>query len=122
MRKLLLSLAFILPALAFVSCSDDDDDNTEIVAALVGIWAEDTDYEYEVFHIQFFSNYTGDFWAEDLGEVDEQGKESFTWSISGNKMHLEYESGEYIDGNYSLSGNTLTLSYDGEQIVYKRES
>lgn len=51
MKRILFILA-MLPMIMFTfsSCSDDDDNKEE---ALIGTWVEDTDYEYEVLHVQF---------------------------------------------------------------------
>lgn len=52
-------LVLMLPMFLFLSCTDDDSPN-EYESQFVGHWVEDTDFEYEVYNIEFRSDGTGD--------------------------------------------------------------
>ncbi len=103
-----------------VSCSDDDDDND--VNPLVGNWELTESVEgYELsLTATFNSNLTGTmstvltFEGETVTE-----NESFTWSTDGNKLTLIINGMTEIS-TYSISGNTLTVTSDGENIVLTR--
>ncbi len=119
MKRILFILA-MLPMIMFTfsSCSDDDDNKEE---ALIGTWVEDTDYEYEVLHVQFKSDHSGYFWTTDEGIISDLGKEAFTWFIDGDKLITQYEDGESETGYFSVNGDKLILSGNGDSITYKRQ-
>lgn len=120
MKKILFLMA-MLPMMLFTACSSDDDDNN-YETQLIGKWVEDTDFEYEVLHVEFKSDKSGFQWATDKdGEIDKYGKEYFVWSATDSKITIILEKGGSDTVNYIIKGDKLYISSDDETIIYVRE-
>lgn len=120
MKKVLFLLPLLTVLLVFSGCSDDDEPS--INSELIGVWEEyGNELGYEVLHIEFRENGTGDQWAEDYGEIDEQGKTSFTWSSTSDKITVSIEEQGSLTMDYSLRDDMLYISYEDETIIYVRE-
>lgn len=119
MKKILFMLA-VLPmmALAFSSCSDDDDNANK--SPLIGTWVEDTTRYYEVFHKQFNSDYTGFHWTTDDGAMSVEGKIPFTWSATETRLTI-ISNNETAVFDYTIEGNRLTTVYEGETLSYIKQ-
>jgi len=111
----------VFSTLILVGCGKDDDDGGgNIVCGDGEAWVRCYDSEQDDCEgIIFKSN--GEFLSVSLEygnwrSVDQDG----TWSTSGNTITMTYTSGEYIGDvdtfNYSVSGNTLTISEGGEKL------
>ena len=111
-----IGIILIILTMALVSCSKDEDNNTNpLVNPLVGTWVISYT-EFDVVYldeITFNSNNTGlVINKEDGVQVDNF---SFTWSTNNNILTVSFD-GETLTTVYSISGNQLTM--DGE--VYTR--
>lgn len=112
-------MALMLPMLVMSSCSDND--NSSYMEALCGVWEEyDNPLGIEVFHIELRQDGTGEQWAEDYGEVDEYGKTPFTWSAGESTITVSIAGEGTQTMSYSLDGDMLSISYEGETIRYVR--
>ncbi len=110
----------VLPMLMFSACSDDDDEKNDYESELVGTWVEDTEREFEVFHLQLNSDNTGFHWATDEGEIDMWGKQEITWKANKSTLTINFEE-ETAKYDYTLVGNRLTTVFDGETITYLKQ-
>ena len=120
MKKLILMLAMVLP-MVFVSCSDEEDDSV-YMERICGVWEEyGNTLGYEVFHLELKPDGTGNRWAEDYGEIDEQGKTPFSWSANESELVVTTEDGDIQRMSYELDGDRLSVSFEGETIVYVKE-
>ena len=120
MKKIFLLLAIMLPMM-LVSCSDDDE--LSINNDLVGIWEEYGNiHGYEAFHIEFKADGTGSQWVENYGEIDEYGKEPFTWSSSERTVTVTIHNKGSMTMNYILDDDKLYLSHGDESIIYIRDN
>ncbi len=91
--------------------------------ALIGIWVLTTlksdgniinpnDEDGVAAKVQFNADGTGTVWIEDYGTPTETN--AFNWNSTGNQVTIV---GVFV-ASYTISGNTLTLSYtDGTEIV-----
>ena len=109
-KYLFLLLTFVVTSLAFVSCSDDDDDN-QYNSAIVGTWkitevktsqsVSYMDWPFKTTYASFKSDGTyygsGNF-----------GTGSGTWSIKGNTVNT-YVGGE-LYASYEIISVTSTTS------------
>lgn len=110
MTKTVLKLASVLCILLalpimFTSCSDDNEDKTEIDQILVGSWRASDGY-----FLKFNNNGTGYD-----GEMSSSGTvisidEQFNWSTSENQLTIIFESSGKDVYIYNINGNTLRLS------------
>lgn len=122
MKKLcstIMLLAIMVAALSLPSCSNDDNDNNdnERVNPLVGVWVEETTNAY--CHFIVFKSYGKGYAGEwDKGDRYENVV-TFSYIYTGSEITIYMENGSSSVYQYSRSGNTLTLTKDGETIVYK---
>lgn len=114
-RIFALILAVLMIASLFVACDDakksskKDKDNTP---SIVGSWEVTEDGVKMVY----------DFKAGGKGEatVEEYGITlDFEWETEGNKLKLTVD-GDTEEGEYKISGDTLTLINDDEELVLTR--
>lgn len=85
------------------STGGGDNNSGTTSSALVGTWDEDTDYIMESLHYTFNADGTGKFIYED-GEP-----ESFRWSVSGNRITLS-ANGQKASEYWKIEGGKLYLS------------
>ncbi len=106
-----------------LSCSDDDDKDSSSLntyeASLVGNWVEDSDYIQELFHIQLSSNKQGSSWATNNG-IAFGDVSYFTWSATASTI-TQNVNGVIETANYTLSGNKLSITFEGETITYIKQ-
>ncbi|MCM1519807.1 MAG: lipocalin family protein [Lachnoclostridium sp.] len=112
MKKLNLFIPMVLMAVmsafTFVSCSDDDDkiDNGKIV----GTW----------------ESVLEEWWEKEDGKIVDEGTDDDTdlrveFKADGTVTQYEYYNSSWhldITGNYSISGNKLTIVYDEDGDEY----
>lgn len=117
MKKLVFCAA-LFALITFAACSDDDDESNlpATEANIVGTW--------KIVHEQ---GYDDDTWSEDYPRTDEEGwwYWTYTFDEGGTGTQTEYgtiDKGKvkYADSwklNYSISGNTLTMTiwYDDDE-------
>lgn len=121
MKKIMLLLLALMPVVLFTACSSNDDEDWGNDSALVGIWVEDTNRTFEVFHMQFNADGSGYHWATNNGVVDSYGKTKITWRTNGSSLCITYPGEGEAAHTYKVEGDKLTTVYDGETIVYKRQ-
>jgi hypothetical protein len=114
--KLSLLLCFVLPIL-ITSCDKDE------LSDLVGTW-EYSDTEQGVtlsISITFNSDNTGKMLLTMTfaGETETESG-NFTWSTEGDILSITTED-ETTSVKYSISGNKLTITEDGEDMVFTRK-
>lgn len=116
MKKYLLMLfVAILPAIAFTSCSDDDDNLPLTEANLVGSWksVRIVGWEKEDGKIvdrwdEAFTDEVYTFNADGTGVYNDSGyTSSFHWCIDGNTLYIDAWSEDYTIKQ--LTSNTLVL-------------
>lgn len=117
--------AMLAAAVTFAACSSDDDGKSSFDdSALVGAWVEDSDDIDELFCFELYSNHTGYEGVMRYGVVDEQGKETFTWSSTETTITTVLSDGSGETVYYSLNGDNLRISASlggGEAIYYVRK-
>ncbi len=118
MKKLIFCAA-LFAAITFAACSDDDESNLPATEAnIVGTW--------KIVHEQGYDDGT---WSEDfplLDDVNHWWYWTYTFDEGGTGTQTEYgtiDKGKvkYADSwklNYSISGNTLTITiwYDDDEV------
>lgn len=100
------SLTLILLATLFISCSSDDDDYSN--SDIVGTWTFLSSAAKEV---KTNNDKATQAIKKDM-TVYGNGETTLTFSADGTYFTSSY--GEVWGGTYSLKGNTLTLTSDGE--------
>lgn len=124
MKKVFLLMAMVLP-MVFCGCSKDDEERSlnEYERLFLGTWEEyGNTFGYEVLHIQFNNDGTGFQWAEDFGEVDNQGRTPFTWSATSTQITVSIEGRGTMTMNYIIDGENLFITSGGEGIIYERDN
>lgn len=122
-------------SVGFMSCGSDDDDDTGENPILVGEWQEcssdgvflDDATNYEVLHMRFRSDGTGDFWSVTKGKEDKY-KYSFNYSCSFNGTSgtiTQTITSSTNSSEVGLSG-TVPVSYENGilhagEIYYKKK-
>lgn len=111
--------ALVLALSCFVACSNGDDDSVS-VQALQGLWI----YEGEGAYI------VGDTFYEALLNKNDGKyyycKEGTKFSVSGNKITMYYDEGEYYETDIKINGDKLTMKYydednkSWEEMTYKK--
>jgi hypothetical protein len=122
MKKIKYLLILVVAVMVSVSCSNDDGDDD--VNALVGTWefTEFDDGDEITVTVTFKANYTGTIVAVVTFDGEsETENDGFTWDTDGNKLTMEVD-GETDISTYSISGDKLTINFDdGETIVLTRQ-
>jgi len=117
-----IGIILLLTMVTLVSCSKDDDEN--VVNPLIGTWENSLTYDGVIFKnvYTFNANNTGvlSIIVSFQGEDPETYTENFNWSINNNNNLTLLIGGEMEVVNYSISGNKLTITFDGETIVFTR--
>lgn len=118
MKKILIVALLLFVNL--ISCSKDDEDISN--HPLVGIW------EYSVTEQGMFIQQVFNFNVNKTGVmsitltfegITETETENFTWSTNNNKLTLFIgDDSEVV--NYVISGNKLSITFDGVTIVFTR--
>jgi hypothetical protein len=117
-----IGIILLLTMVTLVSCSKDDDEN--VVNPLIGTWENSLTYDGVIFKnvYTFNANNTGvlSIIVSFQGEDPETYTENFNWSINNNNNLTLLIGGEMEVVNYSISGNKLTITFEGETIVFTR--
>ena len=117
-----IGIILLLMMVTLVSCSKDDDEN--VVNPLIGTWENSLTYDGVIFKnvYTFNANNTGvlSIIVSFQGEDPETYTENFNWSINNNNNLTLLIGGEMEVVNYSISGNKLTITFEGETIVFTR--
>jgi len=103
-----------------VSCSDDDD---SMGNELVGTWELSESEEGVAITIEatFNSNYKGTLASTfTFAGQSETDNSNFTWSTEGNILTMVMD-GETDISTYSISGNKLTITDEGDSFVLTRQ-
>lgn len=122
MKKIVI-LIFVF-AITLMSCSKDENQDQ---SPLIGSWkftVTHTNIDYvEVITIilTFNENHTGveDYTYKHNDNPAETDTYNFTWTESNNLLTLNID-GDTISAIYSISGNKLTFSMNGETSVFIR--
>ena len=101
MGVVLLAAGLIL---AFGGCGEDPG------GSLIGAWVNEEDDE------------SIEFQPDGIARLSARGSDTeFTYELEGDVIHLRMEDiGETLDVGYSLDGDILTLSFQGESVDYER--
>ena len=89
--NIMTTLMVTILSIGFISCNNDDDNGNDSDFVLIGEWQEcesngvfrDDATDYEVMHLQFLSDGTGNWWSVSNGKKDSY-KYSFNYSSSIN--------------------------------------
>lgn len=82
---------------------------------LIGTWDEETDDTYEVLHVTFNADGTGEFWATGDDFVDTPSQ--FSWTANGNKLTQVYKyEDETATGFWKIENGKLYAS-DNENFI-----
>ena len=117
MRLFGIALLTVRLSVSFSSCSKSDDDNDN--NPLVGTWVEkstDTYHDY----ITFKANGTGLAGDWDKGDRDKDA-EAFKYKYTDTTLSIDWGKGSYKEYQYSISGNTLTLSIEDRTTIYIKQ-
>lgn len=110
-KYLFLMIAMLAMVTVFTSCSDDDEENNAAIPSeLVGIWAEDPEFNSDDNLIWEFTT-SGDFiyrWYY-YKEIDESVAYSYT--VKGNTMIASHESAKALFTIKTLTSEKLVM-YD----------
>lgn len=105
MKKSLLAILCIICCFTMYGCSR---------SSIVGEWKR-SDSQDERF--VFFKDHTG------IAELDGHEYEITSWSTEGGRININIDSSYYRitpDLNYKLEENTLTISSDSSEVVYRK--
>ena len=112
LKHLSMMLMLAIAAFGMASCGDDDSKDS---GSLLGYWYMEEESNYYL--IYNFSNTTlagaelwkenGKWYKEHLGTID--------YTVKGNQITFNG-----LTGTYSIKGNTLTLSSEGETRTFQR--
>ena len=121
MKKILLLLAVVLPFL-LTSCGDDKDELSALEKELVGGWAiiNEPGSDADDYHYVFKKERTGSRRHIENGNV--KTDVSFYWALKGNKLTLDYGSGQQLVMEITLTINNLHVVYECTGVAqdYKR--
>lgn len=121
MKKILLLLAVVLPFL-LTSCGDDKDELSALEKELVGEWAiiNEPGSDADDYHYVFKKERTGSRRHIENGNV--KTDVSFYWALKGNKLMLDYGSGQQLVMEITLTINNLHVVYESTGVAqdYKR--
>lgn len=117
MKKVLFLLAFLLPTLAFTSCSDDDDSGGFYKQALSGLWEEYPQSGGETTYILLNIDMTARQWVMD-GEGRVTDDKTLEWEADKNFITLIYEDEFMLKQRYELNNGLLSFETTGE--VFKK--
>ena len=126
MRKLLMLVVLPLSVLITTSCGDDDDDDVGGENDLIGTWTTTgATLEFTIDGqdlVQFFADILGlsDTEAQEFADLFQQGfSEGFegTFTFNSDGTYTANFDGVAQSGEWTLSGDTLTLSPVGDDPV-----
>jgi hypothetical protein len=111
MKRFKYLFVIVIAVMLSVSCSKDDNSNLND-SALVGTWGF-TETE-EVYDEEQVITFNSDFSGILVYSITFDGRTesvdyNLTWSTSGNKLTIEMNE-EAETGNYSITGNKLTIN------------
>lgn len=127
MMKKLMYLCLMVAVMPFISCSSDDDNNSE-KNTIVGKWnyvafeSEDPINDCQKKSTAEFNDdgtYFYEFFSDDSGECASEGVKNGTWESTGNgtyKGTYDYpqNGGIIVDVTMEVNGNTLKIKYSYE--------
>lgn len=121
MKKILLLLAIVLP-LVFSSCGDDNDVLSSQEEQLVGEWAiiNEPGSQADDYHYVFKKERTGSRRHIEDGNV--KTDVPFNWTLNGNKLTLDYGSGQHLVLEISINIDRMHVVYVATGLVqdYKK--
>lgn len=129
MKKLtqqFLIILFLVPAMVFTSCNDDEEGEVGGKADLVGTWSfADVGVEFTIDGEDFieWAKEAFDLTESEAQELEELFSEDFTDGFDGNvtfnddNTYSATSDGETENGTYSLNGDKLTIVPDDEESI-----
>lgn len=121
----------LLISLLFVFSCDNSEPTKPKSNSLIGTWVLSSmkvnnntvnpdDYNDVAVKITFNSDGTGKVWIEDYGYLEEESPISFIWHTNDNQLSIQLSGEDEGVATYSVSGNTLTLTFsdEGESWVF----
>jgi len=126
MKNIKYLFVMVFAVVLSVSCSKDDDNNSDLSTnALVGSW-ETTDIQEGIDYnitATFNSNNSGTMVMVSTLDGDTKTETfDFTWSTSGDKLTFSVSGGSDFILTYSITGNKLTtIDEDDEVIVFTKQ-
>ena len=93
------------------SCGDDDDILSSQEEELIGEWAiiKTPDAQSDDYHYVFKKEHTGSRWHLEDGTV--VSDISFKWTLSGNRLTLDYGTGNQLVLEISMGINKMHVVY-----------
>ena len=119
--KNILSI-LMLVALLSSSCSKDDDytDPKNLSGTEWKYILPQDEWEDEEYHLlKFVSTTKFEFWIKYVDNTELEKETTGLYSVSGNNIALDY-GGDYLETGI-IEGNTLSFSYDGEVLVFRKQ-
>ncbi len=107
----IVAIALMLVTTSVTSCKKDTDD-TPKEAPIIGTWTCNSPDGF--FSMTFKTDKTGLFTAP-------WGSSSFTYTDTGSVIVMNFSNGESDSISYTVSGNTLTATIDGETLVFNKQ-
>lgn len=128
MRSYIKFFAFTILCfpLFLISCTKETDSKTKPEETIIGTW----EYKYQNGLNSFLrrptfnaDNSGNEYYSETSGSNSDSGNYDFTWSLQGSHLTLIHkDDGDRDESNFTISGNTLTLTYDsGNKYVFSRK-
>lgn len=113
-RVLSITLVVVLVAMLFVGCGDDKKSST---TSIVGKWS----YEEEGAEMVMEFKADGTLTISVLYEGEELGSEDVEYRTDGNQLYMISDGEESTPAEWSIKGNTLTITEDGESVELTRK-
>ena len=120
MKKLKYLFIILATVMLSASCSDDGNDNDNY-NGLIGSW-EETQWDEDLWTkwtFTFNSNGTGTISAA-ANTPDDGNGDDFTWGTEGDQLTLVINE-DTEKAIYSISGNKLTINFDEGEFVLTRK-
>ena len=124
MKKLInwamMALMMLSASTVVTACGDDSDDSG---ASYTGQWIyDDGSNEVVALNLSTASGTLTEY--EILGQHSvRKATVPFTLTVTGNRFTIEIPAeydGDTLSGTWTVSGNTLTISFEGKTIAFKR--
>lgn len=113
-RVLSITLVVVLVAMLFVGCGDDKKSST---TSIVGKWS----YEEEGAEMVMEFKADGTLTISVLYEGENLGSEDVEYRTDGNQLYMISDGEESTPTEWSIKGNTLTITEDEESIELTRK-
>ncbi len=119
MKKALAILFVFLLVMSFAACKGLSD-------SIVGAWQTPVTVVGDAGDQLFDTNYIIlEFREDNTGALTDMSVDvvtpiEFTYSIEGNNLTVESESGETDNATFDINGDSLTIVFEGKTVVYTK--